>query len=378
MNSTAFAGVPRVLGTAIHAHRWLIGLVAAYVAICAVLADHGARLGALSLSMYGGVLPIASVILLAIAALRALHLLLRNRPARPIGFLLGDMRAFLTAERVAAAAVVFVVLPPFMSVFTSMKDLIPVLNPYHWDPALAALDRAIHGGHDPWRIVQAAIGGHAWITVFLSGMYQLWFLFIFGAWFALAFSTARPRLRMQYFIAAILAWACIGTFAAIALSSGGPAYYGRLVGGPDPFVPLMAYLRGVDARTPIFALHIQDMLWNAYQGGHQARGSGISAMPSVHVATTLLFALLLRRYHRVLGLLGFGFLGCIMVGSVHLGWHYAVDGYVSVAAALILWRLAGWLTGRMPEFADARAAVAPPTVSRPPVAAEVAPALTGS
>jgi hypothetical protein len=31
----------------------------------------------------------------------------------------------------------------------------------------------------------------------------------------------------------------------------------------------------------------------------------------------------------------------ILVGSVHLGWHYAVDGYAGIAGALILWWIAG-------------------------------------
>ena len=31
----------------------------------------------------------------------------------------------------------------------------------------------------------------------------------------------------------------------------------------------------------------------------------------------------------------------ILTGSVHLGWHYAVDGYVSAAAVLLLWVASG-------------------------------------
>jgi hypothetical protein len=29
--------------------------------------------------------------------------------------------------------------------------------------------------------------------------------------------------------------------------------------------------------------------------------------------------------------------GVVLVGSVHLGWHYAVDGYLSIVGALAIW-----------------------------------------
>ena len=34
----------------------------------------------------------------------------------------------------------------------------------------------------------------------------------------------------------------------------------------------------------------------------------------------------------------------VLVGSVHFGWHYAIDGYASIAAVLALWWIAGGIT----------------------------------
>jgi hypothetical protein len=66
----------------------------------------------------------------------------------------------------------------------------------------------------------------------------------------------------------------------------------------------------------------------------------------MHIASSWVIARLawdLGRRARICGCL---FLAFIFVGSIHLGWHYAVDGYMAVAMAWALWRSVGWLLDR--------------------------------
>ena len=79
------------------------------------------------------------------------------------------------------------------------------------------------------------------------------------------------------------------------------------------------------AAVPV--LEIQEMLWRVYQSHGIAVGSGISAMPSLHVAIAMSVVLLARKIDRRLAIASTIFTVLIMIGSVHLGWHYAIDGY---------------------------------------------------
>ena len=78
-------------------------------------------------------------------------------------------------------------------------------------------------------------------------------------------------------------------------------------------------------------------LFNLY-GSIPSTVNVYAAMPSMHVALATLNALFLSRINRAAGVLGWAFLGITQVGSVYFGWHYAIDGYVSIIAVLVLWR----------------------------------------
>jgi hypothetical protein len=117
----------------------------------------------------------------------------------------------------------------------------------------------------------------------------------------------------------------------------------------------MTYLRETvqGAQLPVFgtpielmALRVQDLLWGFYQKSDFGIGHGISAAPSMHVASTWLVARMLQRYGRIPAILGWSFFGVILVGSVHLGWHYALDGYIAILLAWLIWRTIGWALGR--------------------------------
>ena len=83
---------------------------------------------------------------------------------------------------------------------------------------------------------------------------------------------------------------------------------------------------------PVWALSVQEMLIDGYMNDGPVKG--ISAMPSMHVASTVMMTLYAFSVSRIWGWVMTAFTAVILVGSVQLGWHYAIDGYVSIVVAL--------------------------------------------
>jgi hypothetical protein len=249
---------------------------------------------------------------------------------------------FFRPVRIGGALLLYVALGPFMSAFVTFKRAIPRLHPYGSDVALASLGRTLHGGRLPWEWLQPLLG-HPLATVALDRIYIAWYGVVSIVTLWQTWSTNR-RLRQQYAVSLVLAWAVLGTGLALLWSSVGPVYYGRVVAGPDPYAPLLQYLAAVDARYGLYALDLQRILWKGYVSPASAPFyEGISAMPSLHVALPVLFALLAWRTHRALFWAMTAFAVLIFIGSIHLAWHYALDGYVAAAGVLVFW----WVAGRL-------------------------------
>lgn len=326
-------------------HLALSCLVGAYFTVAVVFATTGIVPYELTLTAYARVLLLLLPYFVfgALVAV-SLRIVLVERPEKPIGALHDALRDARIRDRALIALPVLILMPLFASAFTYLKASILVVSPETVDVALARLDRAVHGGIDPWRLLHPILGHHA-VTSAIDVAYQYWLPFVVLAWLWQAFSLRDRRLRQRFFISFVLCWILLGTIAAHLLPSAGPCYYEQLTGGGD-FAPLMDYLRQVHPSDPLIAPRAQEFLWKTYQENLLTIGAGISAMPSMHVSFAFLISILGWKTDRRLGVILWAYAIVVLAGSVHLGWHYAIDGYLAIAGTAFVWWLTGWLQGR--------------------------------
>jgi hypothetical protein len=297
-----------------------------------------APVGLVLLDLLSFALPIGIVMMLV---LRLVQYALIVRPESPIRELGRDIALILTRPALIINALpVFAALVLFNKAAIELKPAIPLISPFQWDMAFMRLDRALHLGLDPWAALQPLLGFDA-VTFAINIAYNFWFVALFAAWFWFGFQRQATELRTRFFLAYMLAWWLGGGLLAVTFSSAGPVYFDELGLAPNPYAPLFAYLNDVDTRIPLWFLDTQQMLWDGYAGKIPALG--ISAMPSMHNASAVLFALAFGQVSKRLGRFFLAYAAVILVGSVHLGWHYAVDGYAAVLLALAAW----WAAGHM-------------------------------
>jgi len=248
----------------------------------------------------------------------------------------------LLRERRESCLVVLGFLFVSLMAYNAYKLAIPSITPYHADRWLADLDEWLHGA-PPWELAHR-LDSELWSSVVFNAYDVIWFFQWFGTFLVLSLWSG-PRTRLRYLWSAALTFSIVGTVMACALASVGPMYYQHFL-GDDRFHGLAVALE----RLPLSTMITQPAayLLSTYQSGRADLGGGISAMPSVHVAFAALNAFLMTSLNRWLGLLGWSFAALILYGSVYTGWHYAVDGYVSIAVVSLIW----WVTGRFVAGAD--------------------------
>jgi len=318
-----------------HAIFWLV--VVSYYAGFLVLLRLRPELVPLDFLMIaaGFLLGSLPIMLVSLFLMRFYHIARHVKPERPIPALLKDLRQFLSSgARMANGIPMVIIMVIFMYVFVGVKASIPNLNPYSWDHYFSEMDRTLHFGQQPWQWLQPLLG-HPFITFVININYSGWFLVMWMMWVHFAFADRPSPLRTRFFLSFFLMWILIGGILAVVFSSAGPCYYGRLGLSPDPFADLMAYLRGANQIFPIWAIPVQDVLWQGHVG--KSAIDGISAMPSMHNGSALLFALAGYKISRFAGHLLSAHAILIFIGSIHLGWHYAVDSYLAWALTVVIW-----------------------------------------
>lgn len=266
-----------------------------------------------------------------------LRLMLKRHPA-PTRQLIADVRA--NWPKILWAAALYLSLAVTLEAFSAIKKSIPFIVPFYLDPFLIDLDRTLFLGTDPWRVTHALFG---WLTQPILWLYNGWHFAHIGlaVWIAFAFDEMQ---KVRFTLLLQFIWLGLGGGAALAFSSVGPIMVGDFYPN-DQFRPLLDLLQ----REAPSLITTKNLLISTMDDPLLI--SGISAMPSVHVAIATAIALWLQRYRiRVLTILGWLYAAAIYVGSVHLGWHYTTDGMFSAATVLLVW----WLSGRYVGWLQSR------------------------
>lgn len=234
--------------------------------------------------------------------------------------------------------------------YSTFKIQIAEMVPFYADDMIIDLEAALFG-QDAWRLTHAVFGLRG--TVVLDRIYVLWFP-VSAFMMTWAIMTRDRDFQVRAIATMFFVWFVLGNFVALALSSCGPVYYEHFY-GDDRFTPLMDTLRDYQQQTELKAVAVSDWLLSDEARGKL--GTGISAMPSVHVGMTFVTWLMVRSrigWKNPVTLLLTLYVAAIWIGSVHLAWHYFLDGAVSIAGAALVWWASRMVVNPKPPLQPAR------------------------
>ncbi|MBX9466781.1 MAG: phosphatase PAP2 family protein [Rhizobium sp.] len=251
----------------------------------------------------------------------------RSRRVRAYRLLFGIKRL----ARLFSGMALLMALMIFQGSFTSLKNMLPIMaGGFPYDTLHADIDRIIHFGHDPWQLLYPFAAHPIVLSVVEWNYSVLWFVLCFAALFFVATSPWADAVRTRYMLMFMFVWVFCGNVLAGLFLSAGPAFYGQVTGDTSRFADQLVFLSGGQAHS--FQLY----LWQIYESGVAGFGSGISAFPSVHVALITMNALFLSDRFPKLALPAAAYTMLIVASSVYLGWHYAIDGYVSIVVVVLV------------------------------------------
>ncbi|SOC82784.1 PAP2 superfamily protein [Ensifer adhaerens] len=259
---------------------------------------------------------------------------LLKRPDRPLEGILEKLRH--KGAFIASGLAMFLL---GLSAYTTYKVNIPDVVPYYADPFLADLDRLVFG-QNAWRVAHDAPEEIGLIINFFYT--RVWpGVLLFGVLSGLLFMQGRALYRYAWGL--LFVYAVIGTLLATIFASVGPIFYPEFY----PHAPEFTHLKPALLSNPYISdiSVYADYLLDAYRSKQLAFAAGISAFPSVHVAVATLSAWFLTGFGRKWAVLGWSQALIIQYGSIYSGWHYAVDGDVSLILVSLFWILLSRILG---------------------------------
>jgi hypothetical protein len=235
--------------------------------------------------------------------------------------------------------------------YRNLKSQLPFIlgHDYKFDRPLFSLDKAVFLGHEP-AIVLHNLLGDGISAEFLSSVY-LWFLPLVPLALAVWLVWSR-NLGFGYWFACsqCIAWT-LGTISYFALPTLGPGFQ-------HPWLyqtvedTAAGHLMNSLANSRVWAVNTSapslQSLTNTL--------SGVAGFASLHVAITLLVALMIQYTTRMrwLKIVFWVNTCCTAVSTLYFGWHYVADDIAGVAIALVSFYVGGWASGQ--SFARYRVA----------------------
>lgn len=169
-----------------------------------------------------------------------------------------------------------------MTTFMWIKPLLNYLIPFRADPILADIDKVIFLGHDPWTLL-TGLNTTAAAVFYHRGWFAMMILALIVVLSAPP-SPEKSAAMLTYFAC----WSVVGPLIHALLPAAGPIFYMQL-GYGDRF----AALENVSETRAVAAY-----LWAIYADTGFGPGSGISAMQSLHIATTVWMVLAVKSLRR--------------------------------------------------------------------------------
>ena len=233
--------------------------------------------------------------------------------------------------------------------FCTIKAQLGQIVSFSADPLLADIDKMLLGA-DAWRLTEWF--NHEKLSIIYHRGWFFWLAFVIFYVCKQPASFEKDRLLLSY----VMMWSFFGPIVHLMLPAAGPVFYSEL-GYGNRFVELEQSAR---------SLEVKAYLWDSYVNKVFYPASGISAMPSLHLAT-MFWSLIAIRNTRWLAF-GWLFTAYIFLGSIAIGWHYAIDGIAGGLGAVLCYWIAAVALGEskangiapIPEFSGAVATVNSP------------------